>query len=76
MERTFIIEIPDTLYESLLLVAERAGQTPQEWVLRWLIREVQAALEDPLERFIGAFRSDVPDWSDRHDFYIGQMSLK
>jgi hypothetical protein len=31
---------------------------------------------DPLEPFIGKLRSDVPDWADQHDRYIGQQLLK
>ena len=75
MDRTLTIEIPEKVYEPLLQVARRTGRTPQELVLEWLIREVQAALEDPVEKFIGAFRSGVPDWADRHDDYIGQALI-
>lgn len=76
MERTLTIEIPETVYESLLQVVRKTGRTPQDWILEWLTREVQAALEDPLERFIGAFQSEVSDWVEWHDLYIGQASLK
>ncbi len=27
---------------------------------------------DPVEPFIGAFRSDVPDWAAQHDTHLGQ----
>ena len=27
---------------------------------------------DPLEKFIGAFDSRVPDWTERHDIYLGK----
>jgi hypothetical protein len=27
---------------------------------------------DPVEQFIGAFPTDVPDWASRHDEYLGQ----
>lgn len=76
MERTLTIEIPDTVYDALLQMVRKTGRTPQDWIVEWLTREVQTALEDPLERFIGAFRSDVSDWVEQHDFYIGQASLK
>ena len=75
MDRTLTIEIPEKVYEPLLQAARRVGRTPQELVRKWLIREVQAALEDPVEKFIGAFRSNVPDWADQHDEYRG-MSME
>lgn len=31
---------------------------------------------DPVEPFIGAFRSDVPDWADQHDKYLGQSLME
>jgi len=76
VNRTLTIEIPEKVYEPLLQVAHRAGRTPQELVLDWLIREVQAALEDPVEQFIGAFRSGVPNWADQHDDYIGRALME
>jgi hypothetical protein len=30
---------------------------------------------DPLEQFIGAFRSDVPDWANQPDKYLGQSLM-
>jgi len=30
---------------------------------------------DPLEKFIGAFNSNIPDWADEHDKYLGQSFL-
>jgi hypothetical protein len=30
---------------------------------------------DPIEKFIGAFPSKVPDWVDQHDKYLGQAQL-
>lgn len=31
----------------------------------------QTAADDPVEKFIGAFSSNIPDWADQHDKYIG-----
>jgi hypothetical protein len=30
---------------------------------------------DPVEQFIGAFASDVPDWTMQHDEYLGQALM-
>ena len=32
----------------------------------------QRFADDPLEKWIGAIRTGVTDWADRHDYYIGQ----
>lgn len=32
-------------------------------------------LIDPVEEFIGAFASDVPDWASHHDKYLGQTLM-
>jgi hypothetical protein len=32
--------------------------------------------DDPLEKFIGAFTSNIADWTDQHDKYIGQALAK
>ncbi|MGB9870793.1 MAG: hypothetical protein ACPLYD_03940 [Anaerolineae bacterium] len=76
MERTLTIEIPETVYSSLLLMARKTGRTVQELVVEWLTNEVRVALEDPVERFIGAFRSNVSDWVERHDEYLGRAALE
>jgi hypothetical protein len=34
------------------------------------------ALTDPIEAFIGAFASDIPDWTTQPDQYLGQTLMK
>jgi hypothetical protein len=53
-------------YRSLFTPEER------EIALRRLTQYKYAAAIDPVEQFIGAFPSDVPDWSNEHDKYLGQ----
>ncbi len=76
MDRALTVEVPETVYGLLLQVARQRGQTVQELIVEWLTRGIQATLEDPLERFIGAFRSDIPGWAERHDEYIGRTTLE
>ena len=33
-------------------------------------------IEDPLDKFIGAFNSGIPDWADNHDKYIGEALMR
>jgi len=72
MGYTLTLEIPKNIYEPLVKTAEQTGRTPEELVLDWLATASRTAIEDPVENFIGAFKSNIPDWADGHDQYIGQ----
>ena len=72
MGYTLTLEIPKHIYEPLMKTAEQTGRTPEELALDWLATASRTAFEDPVEKFIGAFKSDIPDWADGHDKYIGQ----
>jgi hypothetical protein len=28
--------------------------------------------EDPFEKFVGSVKSNIPDWTDQHDKYLGE----
>jgi hypothetical protein len=75
MEYTLKLEMPESVYEPLVKVAEQRGQSPEELACEWLIMAIRAATEDPVENFIGAFKGAVPDWADQHDRYIGQTLI-
>ena len=32
--------------------------------------------DDPFEKFIGSINSDIPDWADNHDKYIGEQLMR
>jgi hypothetical protein len=72
MERTLTLELSDEIYEPLKKTAQETGKTPEELAVEWLLLAIRYALNDPVEDFIGAFHSDVPDLGDRHDHYLGQ----
>lgn len=76
MGRTLTLEVPEEIYGPLVRTAQQNQQTPEELALQWLVAAVRQLAEDPLERFIGAIRSDIPDWADRHDHHLGQAQLK
>jgi hypothetical protein len=71
MTHQLILDVPEEVYRPLIEAAQRKGSTPEQLAVEWLTAGRQAA-EDPLERFIGAIPSAVPDWADAHDKYLGQ----
>jgi hypothetical protein len=75
MTHALILEIPEEVYDPLLKKATQIGQTPEELAVQWLVTVAQQLVDDPLEKFIGIFNSDIPDWADEHDRYIGQTGL-
>jgi hypothetical protein len=73
---TITLELPQNIYEPLQKAAAKAGLSPQELITKLLGQTIQAFADDPLEEFIGAFRSDIPDWGANHDRYLGQELLE
>lgn len=76
MSRTLTLEIPDEVYEPLAKSAEQTGKTPEEMAVLLMTESVKHLADDPVEKFIGAFDSRIPDWADRHDKYVGDELLK
>lgn len=72
MNHLLRLEIPEKLYEPMVKVAAHMGRTPEELAVDWLAAAVQQHVDDPLEKFIGTLSSNIPDWADQHDRYIGQ----
>lgn len=75
MEYTLKLEMPESVYEPLVKAAKQKGQSPEELAREWLVTAIRAAIQDPVENFIGVFKSAVPDWADQHDQYIGQTLI-
>jgi len=71
-----VLEIPDEVYKILTDLAQQEGKTPEEMGAQWIATTVERIQNDPLERFIGALPSDIPDWADRHDEYLGEALMK
>ena len=71
MTHTLVLNVPESVYEPLAQTAERAGATPEQLAVEWLAAASKLAQPDPVEKFIGAFRSNTPDWADKHDAYLG-----
>lgn len=76
MSQTLTLEIPDEVYRVLSEIAQQEGKTPAEMGAQWVALTVERIKSDPLEQFIGALPSDVPDWTERHDEYLGEELMK
>lgn len=75
-ERTLRIELPEKVYNVLKHLAEKSGKTPEQFAQDWLNSALQESASDPLDQFIGAFRTDMEDWADQHDRYLGEAILE
>jgi hypothetical protein len=76
MSKTLSIELSDEIYNTLLQTAECLGQSPEALASQWIVSQHQAYISDPVIAFIGAFRSEIPDWASRHDEYLGDSFLE
>ena len=65
--KRFIHDHPE--YQPLFTVEER------ETARRRLEEYKYPPVIDPVEQFIGAFASDVPDWTMQPDKYLGQALM-
>ncbi|TAH51364.1 MAG: hypothetical protein EYC68_10610 [Chloroflexota bacterium] len=72
MERLLTLQIPEEIYKPLVQTAEQEGVEPETLAIEWLSVGMQQVLHDPIEDFIGAFPSQVPDWVEKHDQYVGE----
>jgi hypothetical protein len=73
MEHALTVEVLVEDYELLDRAAQQTGQTPEELAKLWLLADLRRVADDPLEKFIGAVTSNIPDLGDRHDDYLGRM---
>jgi hypothetical protein len=72
MSHKLVLDVPDEVYNPLDDAARRTGTTPEALAVAWLSAASRGVAEDPVEKFIGAIRSNVPDWAERHDEYFGK----
>jgi hypothetical protein len=72
MGHAITVDVPQDTYESLARTARQTGQTLEELAALWLAGVARQIADDPLEKFIGAISTTVPDWTERHDYYLGR----
>lgn len=76
MTHSITLELPENVYRTLDEEARAKGRKVEEIALEKLENGESDETEDPLDKFIGAFRSDVPDWAENHDKYLGEELAK
>ena len=76
MFHSIILEVPETIYQPLAEEAKSKGRKIEEIVLEKLVGAEPKQVSDPLDKFIGAFKSDIADWADNHDKYLGEDLAK
>lgn len=76
MGYTLTLEVSEEIYAPLARAAQQGGQTMEALAVEWLALAMQAVQDDPLEEFIGGFASELPDWTEKSDLYLGQALLQ
>jgi hypothetical protein len=76
MGHRLALEVSEDLYETLTKKAQQSGQTTEGLAIELLTAATQEVIEDPLEKFIGAFNSQAIEWADQHDTYLGEAVAK
>ena len=72
MGHVLLLELPEEIYQPLVKTAQQSGDTPEQVATNWLVAAIRQTWQDPLEKFIGVFQSNLFDWVDQHDLYLGQ----
>jgi len=76
MTHSLLLEVPENIYQPIVEEAEAEGRKIEEIALERLAVKKPKQMADPLDEFVGAFRSDVPDWADNHDKYLGENLMR
>ena len=76
MSHILTLDVPSEVYDSLLQIAKRAGQSPEVVAVNCLAAATHQHIDDPMEKFIGAWHSNEPSWADQHDAYLGQAIVR
>ena len=70
MIHSLVLEVPESIYQPIVEEAEAEGRKIEEIALERLAVKKPKLTDDLLDEFVGAFKSDVPDWADNHDKYL------
>jgi hypothetical protein len=76
MNHILNLELPEDIYQSLMKKAKQTGCSPDELAIECLKLALLKIANDPIEKFIGTVHSDIPDWADEHDKYLGKTLME
>ena len=76
MTHSLLLEVPESIYQPIVEEARAEGRKVEELALERLTNGKPKKIDDSLDEFVGAFRSDVPDWADNHDKYLGENLMR
>lgn len=76
MTHSLTLEIPEDIYKPIAEEAKAEGRKVEEIALERLAKGNSKMEKDPLDEFVGVIQSDVPDWADNHDKYLGEELAK
>ena len=76
MSHQLILDVPNEVYDPLAENAKHIGATPEQLAVDWLAAMSRHAAKDPVEKWIGALPSNLSDWADQHDKYLGESLME
>ena len=76
MSHTLTLDVSEEVYTLLVKAAKQTGQLPETLANELLTAVTRKLSDDPVEQFIGALKSPVSDWADKHDKYIGNVIME
>ena len=76
MTHSLTLELPEKVYRNLAEKASKSGKRIEDFAADQLSNGDSGVIDDPFEKFIGSLHTDVPDWADNHDKYIGEQLMR
>lgn len=76
MTHSLTLEIPENTYRALVEKAAKNGKEVEEIAIEKLAVPSPEDIPDPLDEFIGAVSSGIPDLGLNHDKYIGEQLMR
>lgn len=72
MTHSITLDLPETVYKKLVEKATKDGKRVEDFAVDQLSNGDSGVIDDPFEKFIGAFNSGIGDVGLNHDKYIGE----
>ena len=76
MTHSITLDLPEAVYKKLVEKASKNGKHIEEIAIEKLAVPSPEDIPDPLDEFIGAFSSGIPDLGLNHDKYIGEQIMR